>query len=157
MFIFVKLFSRISPRFLASICSGVCAIKYCSSSTDEISVSTSHMLYILRGEALSRAEPPAGPLKFKMLQFSHNGSEIPNQSGDFEKVWISSSERTILERERHDLQPWPRSFSARKIFPDLSLTGSQTTCNYLHFDSFSAKSVDRIARYHHFCEIIFGK
>ena len=44
------------------MCPGVCAIKYCSSSTGTISVSTSYMLRG-GGDALSRAGPPAGSPK----------------------------------------------------------------------------------------------
>ena len=65
----MKIFSEKAPSIWPTICPGVCAIKYCSSSTEEISVSTSHML-CCGGEALSRAEPPAGPPKLKLLQFS---------------------------------------------------------------------------------------
>ena len=113
-----------NSRILATICPGVCAMKYCSSSTGTISVSTSHMLRF-GGEALSRAEPPAGPLKFKMLQFSCKQPEISPTIGPNRKVGKTSNERTKLEREHHDPRPCPRSFSARKIFPDLSLSGSQ--------------------------------
>ena len=44
-----------------------------------------------------------------------------------------------------------------KIFLDLSLTPSEARCIFLESDSFSAKSLNRILRYHYFCEIIFRK
>ena len=109
------------------------------------------------GEDLSRAKPPAGPLKLKLLQFSCNEPQILATTAPNAKVGKTSSERTKLEREHHDPEPWSRSFSARKIFLDFSLTPSEAECNYLHFGSSSAKSLDRIARYLHFSENIFGK
>ena len=104
IFIFVKLFSENNPSILAAICPGVCAIKYCSSSTGTISVSTSHM-FTCRGEALSRAEPPAGPLKLELLQFSCNEPEISATTAPNAKAGKTSSERTKLEREHHDPRP----------------------------------------------------
>ena len=99
-------------------------------------VSTSHVLsFSFGGEALSRAEPPAGPPKLNLLQISR-------KECDFSASWP---------------RPGILSFSARKIFPDVSITGSETTYIYLDFDSFSAKSLDRIVRYPHFCPKIFGK
>ena len=64
IFIFVKIFSRISPRILATICPGVCAIKYCSSSTGTISVSTSHML-CLGAKPFPRLSPRQGRWNLK--------------------------------------------------------------------------------------------
>ena len=152
----MKLFSENTPNILAKICPGACAIKYCSSSSDTISVSTSHMLR-RGGEALSRAEPPAGPPKLELLQFSCKDPEIFAKTAPNAKVGKTSSERTKLEREHHDPRPVKGSFSARKIFLHFSLAPSEAKCIYLHFGSFSANSDGWIARYLHFCEIIFRK
>ena len=69
----------------------------------------------------------------------------------------TSIERTILEKYVSCTEPVCRSIFARKIFWKLSLSESETTYPKLKSDSFSLKSVDRIARYLHFCENIFGK
>ena len=73
--------------------------------------STNHVLvFLLGGEALSKAEPPAGPLRFKMLQFSNNGSEIPAQSA------IS---------KMYGFRQASEQFSSESIMtPDLSLSHS---------------------------------
>ena len=49
------------------------------------------------------------------------------------------------------------SFSSCRIFLDLSLSESETTCLYLGLGRFSLRSDLGIARNLDFCEIIFGK
>ena len=75
----------------------------------------------------------------------------------------NAKSRKIIERANDSREirvmpkPWSRSIFARKIFWKLSLSESETTYPKLKSDSFSPKSLDRIARYLHFCENIFGK
>ena len=126
MFIFCEIILENNPNIIAAICHGACAIKYCSSSTGTISVSTSHVLIIRGGESLSRAEPPAGPPKLKMLQFSCKQSEISATMIPNAKVGKTSSERTKLEREQYDPWPWESSFSG---VSKQKLTSEGSFCN----------------------------
>ena len=59
------------------------------------------------GEALSRAEPPAGPLKFRMLQFSYNDTEIWAQTADLDS---SRSPREKFSQTSPLHHPKPNAF-----------------------------------------------
>ena len=109
-------------------------------------------------------EPPAGPPKlhytstartfFKFWPISITNDEVIAKSQIHRKT---STERTKLEREHSWREPWPCSIFCSQIFWNLSLSECETTCIFLESDSFSRKSLDRIARNLHFCQIIFGK
>ena len=124
----LALFGQFDPRFVLE--------KYCCTTEKAISVSTSHVHHLFLGAKTRQgSEPPAGPPKFK--QVSTYACAAP-KSGAFPK-------------------PWPQSFSGCRIFLDLSLSESETTCKNLEIGSFSSKSDLRIARYLYFCEKKSGK
>ena len=58
---------------------------------------------------------------------------------------------------QHFRRPWSGSFSSCRIFLDLSLSESETTCLYLGLGRFSLNSTEDHVRYLNFCEIIFRK
>ena len=94
-----------------------------------------------------------------------NHDDQTSPQGSTSNCWVNSFLICLFSANFHvstsnsgpKSRPCPRSFSARKILLDLSLAPSEAQYLFLGSGSFSAKSLDRILRYLHFCEIIFGK
>ena len=97
IFIFVKIFLENAPSILATICTGVCAIKYCSSSSEWISVSTSQVLLFEHGRNLRLYKPKRQELQWfgdvaapvLLAQEGVRSTPKHNNSGSNEEVIIS--------------------------------------------------------------------
>ena len=83
IFIFVKYFFENPPSTFAAICLALCPLKCCSSSGKASPSLQAICEFISFGRStFPGAEPPAGPLKFRMLQFSCNDLQIRAQTAD---------------------------------------------------------------------------
>ena len=68
------------------------------------------------------------------------------------KNWVWAHQRSLFFKFGAFRRLWSRSFLSYRIFLDLSLAPSESSCKKLQIESFSTKSLDWISRYHHFCK-----
>ena len=68
------------------------------------------------------------------------------------KNWVWVHQRSLFFKFDAFRRLWSRSFLSYRIFLDVSLAPSESSCKKLQIESFSTKSLDWISRYHHFCQ-----
>ena len=95
-----------SHAVFASICPTVVLIKYCCSTKKAISVSTSHIDILLKGEC------------------TFPGAWAPRQGP---KNWDISHQIALFQKFCPFCRPWRHSIFCYRIFLDLSLSESQST------------------------------